>query len=61
MKLDFNDLNLEPSPNPKPLAVERVSVRIETVDEQGNSKFSNYSDGFIRNVSVHPVALTGRW
>ncbi len=61
MKIDFANLNLEPSPNPKPLTVERVSVRIETVDEKGNAKFSSDSTGYIRNASVHPVAHTGRW
>lgn len=61
MKIDFSNLNLAPTPNPKALTVERVSVCIETVDEQGHSKFNDYSTGYIRNASIHPVAHTGRW
>ena len=59
MKIDFSNLNSAPYPNPKPLTVERVSVRIS----KGEGNTENHSQveiGFIRNTNLHPDALTGR-
>jgi hypothetical protein len=57
MKLNFQDLNLEPMPNPKPLHVERV--RVTTPGQDGkNSNTSEY--GFIHNVNLHPSAIAER-
>jgi len=56
MKIDFQNLNIAPMPNPKPLAVERVTVRIQS----GNSESFSQGEGFIRNSSLHPDAILGR-
>ena len=56
MKIDFQNLNISPTPNPKPINVERVAVRIDKSETAGIT--STY--GFIRNASVHPDAHTGR-
>ena len=56
VKLDFSNLNVEPSPNPKTLKVQRVSVQVTSED----GKVFASGDGFIRNVNVHPSAHTGR-
>jgi hypothetical protein len=57
MKLNFQDLNIEPMPNPKPIHVQRVSVT--TLGQDGkNTGAGEY--GFIRNSNLHPDALTGR-
>ena len=47
MKLDFNDLNIEPMPNPKPLAVERVRVNVSP-DGKDASNLHGQQYGFIR-------------
>ncbi len=60
MKIDWNNLNIQPMPNPKPLKVQRVDVRISHVDENGNALRHTDSTGFIRNANVHPAALTRR-
>lgn len=60
MKLDFSDLNIEPSPNPKPLHAERVTVRISK-GEGRTEEHSQTETGYIRNANLHPSALTGRW
>lgn len=58
VKYDFQNLNLAPMPNPKPLAVERVTVRIVT--EEGKEGASG--PAFIRNSSLHPQAVIWeRW
>ena len=60
MKIDFSDLNIAPTPNPKPLNVERVNVRI--VKGEGNTEQHSQTEyGYIRNSSVHPEALLERW
>jgi len=57
MKIDFQNLNIQPMPNPKMLSVERVSV--STLGQDGkNGNTSDY--GFIRNASVHPSAIAER-
>jgi hypothetical protein len=59
MKIDFTNLNVEPMPNPKPLTVERVSVSMDKSEAAAPAgKTSPY--GYIRNVSIHPSAHTGR-
>jgi hypothetical protein len=60
MKIDFANLNIAPTPNPKPLTVERVNVRI--VKGEGNTEeHSQTEHGYIRNTCVHPEALLERW
>jgi hypothetical protein len=49
--------NIAEWPNPKPLAVERVTVRIQS----GSTESFSQGEGFIRNAKLHPDALTGRW
>ena len=39
MKIDFQNLNIAPMPNPKPLSVERVTVRIA----QGEGRTEQHS------------------
>jgi hypothetical protein len=60
MKIDFANLNIAPSPNPKHLTVERVSVRVSK-GEGNTENHSQTETGFIRNASLHPEALLGRW
>ena len=60
MKQNFVDTNIQPMPNPKPLRVQRVSVRIEHADENGKVTYSNTSEGFITNAALDPYAHTGR-
>ena len=60
MKLNFSNLNIAPMPNPKPLSVERVTVRI-SMGEGNTGQHSQTETGFIRNASLHPEALLGRW
>jgi hypothetical protein len=50
-------INIEPMPNPKPLAVERVTVRIQS----GSTESFSQGEGFIRNAKLSPDALLGRW
>ena len=57
MKIDFQNLNIAPSPNPKHLTVERVTVRIQS----GSTESFSQGEGFIRNAKLHPDALLGRW
>ena len=57
MKIDFANLNIEPTPNPKSLKVQRVNV--EVVTEEG--KVFAAGDGYVRNANVHPSAHTERW
>jgi hypothetical protein len=59
MKLNFQNLNVEPMPNPKPLSVLRVSVRIAK-GEGNTDQHSQVEHGFIRNAAIDPIALTGR-
>ncbi len=59
MKIDFQNLNIAPSPNPKPLTVERVNVRI--AKGEGNTEnHSQVETGFIRNTFLSPDALLER-
>jgi hypothetical protein len=51
MKYDFQNLNLEPMPNPKPLRVQRVNVEVESVE----GKIVSSGQGRITNANVHPV------
>jgi hypothetical protein len=52
MKIDFQNLNIQPMPNPKMLSV-------STLGQDGkNGNTSDY--GFIRNASVHPSAIAER-
>lgn len=60
MKIDFANLNIAPSPNPKHLTVERVSVRVSK-GEGNTENHSQTESGFIRNAKLHPDALLGRW
>jgi hypothetical protein len=53
MKLDFQNLNIQPMPNPKPLSVERVIVKADHTNQGG----AGAEYGFIRNASVHPSAI----
>ena len=55
-KINFQNLNIEPMPNPKPMTVERVCVKPDHTDNSGAP--AEY--GFIRNSRVDPVAHTGR-
>ena len=48
-KINFQNLNIEPMPNPKPMTVERVKLDTNPPEY-----------GFIRNSRVDPVAHTGR-
>jgi hypothetical protein len=59
MKIDFQNLNIAPSPNPKHLTVERVPVRIAQ-GEGHTEQHSQTETGFIRNSSLHPDAILGR-
>jgi len=58
MKQNFVDTNIEPYPNPKPLTVQRVSVRLARTDEHGNTTYSNEGYGFITNAALDPHAHT---
>ena len=60
MKIDFQNLNIAPMPNPKALSVERVAVRIAQ-GEGRTEQHSQVESGFIRNAKLHPDALLGRW
>ena len=60
MKPDFNNLNIEPMPNPKPLSVERVSVRMEHTDDNGKTTYGPVESGYVRNANLHPAAHTGK-
>jgi hypothetical protein len=59
MKINFQDLNIAPMPNPKPISVERVTVRIAK-GEGHTEQHSQTESGLIRNASLHPDALLGR-
>jgi hypothetical protein len=56
MKINFQNLNIEPQPNPKPITVERVTS-YQIVDG------SRIATGvvFIRNSNLDPAALARRW
>ena len=54
----FDRSNIQEWPNPKPLSTERVSV---TTPGQDGKNTNSRETGFIRNSSLHPVALTERW
>ena len=56
MKYDFQNLNIEPLPNPKPLHVQRVSVSVVSAE----GKTSSSGDGRIINACVHPASLIYR-
>ena len=57
MKVNFADLNIEPSPNPKPLSVERVLVSEKTEKGEGPVEM-----GIVRNARLDPQAITSpRW
>ncbi len=58
MKYNFQDLNLAPMPNPKPIKVLRVRVEMEHTEKAapGGSSY-----GFITNANVHPAALIRGW
>ena len=60
MKIDFQNLNIAPSPTPKPISAERVTVRIAQ-GEGRTEQHSQVESGFIRNAKLHPDALLGRW
>ena len=60
MKINFQNLNIAPSPNPKGIHVERVRVRMERVDDKGTITYGNWEDGFVRNANLHPEAVIGR-
>ena len=51
MKYDFQNLNIQPMPNPKPLRVQRVNVEVESVE----GKIVSSGQGRITNANVHPV------
>ena len=51
--------NIAEWPNPKPLPVERVTVRISQ-GEGRTEQHSQIESGFIRNAKLHPDALLGR-
>jgi hypothetical protein len=51
--------NIAEWPNPKPLPVERVSVRTPKGD--GTDAAFPSTEGFVRNANLHPDALLGRW
>jgi hypothetical protein len=59
MKIDFANLNIAPSPNPKQLTVERVSVRVSK-GEGNTENHSQTESGFIRNAKLHPDEHTGK-
>lgn len=59
-KIDFKNLNIAPSPNPKHLTVERVTVRVSK-GEGRTEQHSQIESGFIRNAKLSPNAHTGRW
>jgi len=52
MKIDFANLNIEPSPNPKTLAVEKIAVKITSED----GKVFAAGEGYIRNAKLDPLA-----
>ena len=56
MKYDFQNLNIEPQPNPKPLKVQRVSVSVESAE----GKVTSAGEGRIVNANVHPASLIWR-
>jgi hypothetical protein len=39
---------------------ERVSVRIERTDDNGNTTYGPVEAGYVVNAKVHPAAFTGR-
>jgi hypothetical protein len=53
MKIDFQNLNIQPMTNPKPLTVERVILKEDHTDKSGAGE----EYGFIRNASLHPSAI----
>ena len=56
MKYNFQDLNIEPMPNPKPIKVQRVSISVQSAE----GKTSSSGDGFIVNTCIHPASLIYR-
>jgi hypothetical protein len=56
MKYDFQNLNIEPMPNPKPLRVQRVYVEVASVEGQTVSS----GQGRIINAKVHPAEAVRR-
>ena len=57
LKQGPDGINIEPSPNPKPLKVERINTPI--LGEHG--LVVGYETLIIRNANLHPDALTERW
>jgi hypothetical protein len=55
---DFS--NIQPTPNPNPIHVERVAVEMEK-SEKAAPAGTTIHYGFVRNANLDPVALTGRW
>jgi hypothetical protein len=53
MKYDFQNLNIEPMPNPKPLRVERIII-LRTTDD---GRPTLHEQGIVRNVTLHPYAI----
>lgn len=53
MKLDFQNLNIEPYPNPKPLCVERITILRITED----GRPTTHEQGIVRNVKLDPYAI----
>lgn len=51
MKINFQNLNIEPQPNPKPLKVQRVSCEVASVE----GKIVSHGEGRITNAKVHPA------
>lgn len=56
MKLDFQNLNLAPTPNPKPLKVVRISVTMEKSETAAPAKGESLI-GYIRNACIHPATI----
>jgi len=56
----FDRSNIAETPNPKPISVQRVSVRMEHTDDNGVVSYGNWSEGVVKNANIHPAALTGR-
>jgi hypothetical protein len=59
MKIDFNNLNIQPWPNPKPLSTERVRVAMEK-SETAAPAGTTSPYGYVRNANLHPAAHTGK-
>jgi hypothetical protein len=53
-------MNIEPTPNPKPLRVQRVAVSMDKSEVAAPTKTTS-PYGFIRNTALDPAALTERW